>query len=338
MDISEVLARSWRIIWKHKILWIFGILASCARASGSGGGGSSGSQSSLIFPELDRLYVANTGGNHLSLLNQTRSSFDLNSLFFHSSPIDEWAVLLIILGSILLIAILVMFVLSLGVVGQIGVIKGAQEADRDVDKLHFSALLVEVKKFFWRVFGLSLVAGLFVFLAIVVIILFVMTITVMTLGLGLLCLIPIIFLLLPVFWGFAVILKQAIISIVIEDHSLSSAIQVGWKLFWANLREMISMTLILDLGLTLIVGILLVIPMLLIFVLSLIGLLINTTESAWIGLIVSLLAGLIYLPVLILLTGILRTYTLTAWTLTFLRLRSKINVVSSVPVIIEEAS
>jgi hypothetical protein len=338
MDIREVLTRSWRIIWKHKILWIFGILASCARSSGSGGGGSGGSQSSQIFPELDRLFVANGGGNHLSLYTQNRSISDLNSFFTQISLIDDWAVLLIILGSILLIAILVMLVLSLGVVGQIGVIKGAQEADQDVDKLHFSALLVEVKKYFWRVFGLSLVAGLFVFLVMVVIILFVMIITVMTLGLGLLCLIPIIFLLLPVLWGFAVILKQAIISIVVEDQSLSSAIQVGWKLFWSNLREMIPLTLILDLGLTLIVGILLVIPMLLIFVPSLIGFMINTTESTWIGLSISLLAGLIYLPMLILLTGILRTYTLTAWTLTFLRLRSNINGVSSVPVIIEEES
>ena len=36
MDYGEVLSRAWRIIWKHKVLWIFGIMAGCT--SGSGGG------------------------------------------------------------------------------------------------------------------------------------------------------------------------------------------------------------------------------------------------------------------------------------------------------------
>ena len=30
MDFSEVLGKAWRIIWKHKVLWIFGIFAGCA--------------------------------------------------------------------------------------------------------------------------------------------------------------------------------------------------------------------------------------------------------------------------------------------------------------------
>ncbi len=40
-NFGEVLTRAWQIIWKNKILWIFGILASCARgnAGGAGGGG-----------------------------------------------------------------------------------------------------------------------------------------------------------------------------------------------------------------------------------------------------------------------------------------------------------
>ncbi len=39
-NFSEVLTRAWQIIWKHKVLWIFGILAGC----GQGGGGSSGGE------------------------------------------------------------------------------------------------------------------------------------------------------------------------------------------------------------------------------------------------------------------------------------------------------
>jgi hypothetical protein len=28
-NFGEVLTRAWQIIWKHKVLWVFGILASC---------------------------------------------------------------------------------------------------------------------------------------------------------------------------------------------------------------------------------------------------------------------------------------------------------------------
>ena len=30
MDFGEILSRAWQIIWKHKILWVFGILAGCS--------------------------------------------------------------------------------------------------------------------------------------------------------------------------------------------------------------------------------------------------------------------------------------------------------------------
>ena len=33
MEIGEVLSRAWQIIWKHKVLWIFGILASCSSSN-----------------------------------------------------------------------------------------------------------------------------------------------------------------------------------------------------------------------------------------------------------------------------------------------------------------
>ncbi len=41
-NFGEVLTRAWQITWKYKVLWIFGILASCSRG---GGGGSSGGSS-----------------------------------------------------------------------------------------------------------------------------------------------------------------------------------------------------------------------------------------------------------------------------------------------------
>ena len=39
MNFGEILTKAWKIIWKFKVLWIFGILASCGQGGGSGGGG-----------------------------------------------------------------------------------------------------------------------------------------------------------------------------------------------------------------------------------------------------------------------------------------------------------
>ncbi|GEM_PF-5728360 len=42
-NLGEVLTTSWKTIWKHKVLWVFGILASFARGGrgSSAGGGNS---------------------------------------------------------------------------------------------------------------------------------------------------------------------------------------------------------------------------------------------------------------------------------------------------------
>ncbi len=34
MDYGEVLSKAWKIAWKFKVLWIFGILASCGQSRG----------------------------------------------------------------------------------------------------------------------------------------------------------------------------------------------------------------------------------------------------------------------------------------------------------------
>jgi uncharacterized membrane protein YgcG len=58
-NFGEVLTRAWQIIWKHKVLWIFGILAGCGQGGGSGGGGGGGgngfSNGDRQFTELERM-------------------------------------------------------------------------------------------------------------------------------------------------------------------------------------------------------------------------------------------------------------------------------------------
>lgn len=36
MNYTDILKKAWNIVWKHKILWLFGLLAGSAIGSGQG--------------------------------------------------------------------------------------------------------------------------------------------------------------------------------------------------------------------------------------------------------------------------------------------------------------
>src|SRR5678815_291560 len=64
-NFGEVLTRAWQIIWKHKVLWIFGVLASCSQSgsrfnsgNNSGGGGTGGTGPTNLPPQLERFFEA----------------------------------------------------------------------------------------------------------------------------------------------------------------------------------------------------------------------------------------------------------------------------------------
>src|SRR5512143_4054530 len=106
LDFSEVLGKAWRIIWKHKVLWIFGVFAGCAR--GSGGGGGTGWEQNQPFspgPNSDfQTFLDQTSrwiGDHL------------------------WIVILLVL----VVLILVVLAGFLGTIGKIGLIRGTFKAD-----------------------------------------------------------------------------------------------------------------------------------------------------------------------------------------------------------------
>ena len=50
MQYGALLSRAWNIIWRNKIIWVFGFLAALGSGSGGGGGGGGGSGSNFNFP------------------------------------------------------------------------------------------------------------------------------------------------------------------------------------------------------------------------------------------------------------------------------------------------
>ncbi len=298
MDFGEVLSRAWQVIWKHKVLWIFGILAGC----GSTGGGAEENfriTYRSTAPEIERYF---------------------NNFF---GRVPNWQIALIVGILILILLVLVILAIFLGTVGRIGLIQGTRQVDQEAEHLIFGELFSGSLPFFWRVFGLNLLVGIAGFVLALIIIIPLVIFAVVTLGLGLLCIIPLICVLIPLAWLVGVIIEQANIAIVIEDLGIIAGLQRGWEIFRSNLGTMIVMALILYLGVGLIGGFLIGLPLALVAAPFLTGLLVNTNQAVGGGLLLSALCFVVYLPILIILNGVLKGYIESAWTLTYLRLRFK---------------
>jgi len=291
MDFGEVLSRAWQIIWKHKVLWIFGILAGCANSGGGPG---------------------NANTNYRGQIPSRVENF------FQTTP--DWQIAMYIGIAVLIILIIAVLAIFLGTVGRIGLIRGASQSDQDMEaRLSFGELFRGSLPYFWRVFLLNLLVGLVIFVvAIVLAVAFILG-TVLTLGVGLVCILPLICLLIPIAWFVSLVVEQSNIAIVVENLGIMAGLRRGWEVVKTNAGTMIIMWLILTLGVGLIGGFIIALPMILSLGPLVISLISEVKEPTQIGLIISLLCIAAYLPVMILLSGVKYSYTESAWTLTFLR-------------------
>ena len=300
MNYGEILSKTWQIIWKHKVLWIFGIMAGCA---GSGGGNSGGSN------------FSNSGSS------SGTNPFGEVTSFFES--LSDGQIALLVAGVILFILLLVILTTFISTVGRIGLIRGAARADRDEQAaLSFGELFRGSLPYFWRVFLLSLLVGLAIAAVMIPVIFLGVMAAVLTAGIALICLIPLICLMAPVFWAISVVLGQATIAIVIEDLGIMDGLRRGWQVVRANPGPMAILFLILDLAIKGIVGFIVALPAIVAMMPLIFGM-IGGEDAMIPALIITLVCCAAYFPVLLLLNGILQSYVGSAWTLTFLRLTSQ---------------
>jgi hypothetical protein len=296
MNFAEVLERAWQITWKHKVLWIFGILAGFARGRAGGGfGGGSGWRQSQPFgpdttPGVEQFFtgIGQWIGEHL------------------------WVVALFLL----LVVVLVVLAMFLGTIGRIALIRGAFEADGGAERLAFSALFRESRPFFWRVFGLTFLIGLAFFIVLLPLILF----GVVTAGIGFLCILPLVCVLAMLAWVVGIVVQQANAAMVIEDLGLADGVRRGWDVVKNNVGSVLVIWLITAV-VGLVVGLLIALPVLLIVIPAAIGFAATGQQLSWTILAVGAACLTVYLPVMLVAGGILTTYMESLWTLTFLRLR-----------------
>lgn len=295
-NFGEVLTRAWQNIWKHKVLWIFGILASCARG-GSGGSSGGGGNSSYQTGSGDAPF---SGGQIERVTGQV------------GQYIEEH--LWIIIAFAVAIILFVFISYALGMMGRIGLIKGTYKAENGAESLAFGEIWAESMPYFWRIFGLNFLIGLAFIVIFIPLVLF----GVLTAGIGFLCIIPLLCVMVPLSWLIALILEQAQPAIVLEDLGMLDGFKRGWQIVKSNAGPMIVMALILGIG-SVVIGLIIAIPIIL-AVVPLIIMGAGSLRESLTPVYIALACCAVYLPVLIFFNGVLTAYIQSVWTLTYLRL------------------
>lgn len=291
-NIGEILSRALQIIRKHKVLWLFGILAGC---------------------------TSNSGGNFQINYRSSRQAQDYLELERFFSQFTETQIITFVIIFLLIVLLLIVIATAIGTIGHIGLVKGAQRADGGAEQLTFGELWRESLPYFWRVLLLNLAIGIGAFLLIMALVLLVILGAVATFGIGIVCLIPLLCILVPLMIAAGVIVQQATIAIITEERGIGDGLKRGWEVVRHNLGEYLLMWFVLTIGAG-VISLIIAAPLLIIVVPLIIRYMsegLQAIRDNWV-LPVVCLAG--YMPVLVVLNGILLSYVDTAWTLTFLRL------------------
>ena len=304
-NFGEVLTRAWQIAWKHRVLWIFGILASCGR------GGSNFNSSSNFQGD---------GG--------PGTPPDLPPQFMEFFQWIEQNLTTFIVLTIAWVCIIWIITIFLSTIGKIGLIRGTAQIDGGAESLIFGQLFSESMPYFWRILGISIIVTLpiVVFAGALAAGLAVFAVSASggndASALGLVAMVPIfigcICLLIPIMFVIGMVLRQAENAIVLEEMNVMPALSRGWEVFRNNLGPIIIMAIILAI-IGLAVGFVIAIPVFVILVPAFIAFMAGEAQN-WTPLAVAGLCVCLYIPISLLLNGIAIAYTESAWTLTYLRL------------------
>jgi hypothetical protein len=290
MDYGSVLSRAWHITWRNKALWILGILAGCSSSGGNGGG------------------RATSGINY----NFPGPGQGPTPEFFNNIPDQTWVILA--LGIVCLALILVLLFIVLGAIGKAGLMAAFNLADEGEPVGLRKAFDLSLT-YFWRVLAIEILVALAWFVFIVVLI-FVAAIPVLvTLGLALCCLIPFLILLGVAVSIYATLAQTAVVT---EDKGVFQAFADAWEVTKANVGPLVVMGLVLIVG-GFVAEVVIGLPMLAVAAPLLTGLLIGSQSSITSGVVIFGLCLIAYIPVAIVLNGVLQTYINGSWTLTYRR-------------------
>lgn len=307
-DFIEVFTRAWKITWKYKVLWIFGILASCGRSSGgsnSGGSnrGSSGTPNNPLTPEM---------------MNQLEA---LGTRILNWYQQHTWIVFVGIAFIVISIVIQIFFSL----VGTAGLARGVVQAENGAETIPFGGLFSESLSYFWRLFGASLVIWL-PFMVIFILAILAVVIPSVRSGMNeaamggaiMLVLISMCCCMVPVSIALSLYHFQVKRAITVDNLGVFAALARGWQVVSKNIIILLIIGVVIFIA-GFIIGLIIMLPLLLLLI-PLMQAFIQGNITSWRPFIAVAIFSICYSPIAWLIGGILMTYTESVWTLTYLRL------------------
>ncbi|HVF24433.1 MAG TPA: hypothetical protein VNA23_01005 [Anaerolineales bacterium] len=304
-NFGEILTRAWQIVWKHRVLWIFGILASCGRG-GSSFNGTGSSQGDGWF--------------------DTPSDLPLQLMQFLQTIEENLTAFIVI--TVAVVCIIWIITIFLSTIGKIGLIRGTSQLDGGAEGLIFGQLFSESMPYFWRIFGLSFLLGLPVIVVVMVLAAGLAVFAVSASSgsdagtVGSIALIPILMgcicALIPIMLVIHMITRQAENAIVLENMDVMPALSRGWDIFRKNLGPIVIMAIILAV-INFAAGLIITIPIIIVVLPAAIAFAVGEAQN-WTPLAIAGVCLCLYIPISLLLNGIAIAYTESAWTLTYRRL------------------
>lgn len=212
-DLGEVLTRTWKIGWNHKVLWLWqmmpGVLAVFFMP---------------LFILANPAFPMLMGGDP--------------DTYFTDYP---W-IPFVFIGVMFLFAIPSIF---LSVMAQLATTYGAIKVEKGAEKLAFMDLFRESLPYFWRVLGVYAIFAACWMVIWFGFMFFFMAGSMLTMGLASLCFIPFFFLLIPLLIAGLSVVGLAQNAIVADNMSIMDAVSHGWKLFRANWLGIVILMIVL---------------------------------------------------------------------------------------------
>jgi hypothetical protein len=295
MDYTGILSRAWKITWKFKILWIFGILSGCAQ-----GGGNNRFNLQRNFGAGGQGPFA--GGPLQQFLDQPQGQ-------------------LLIVGLIALGVLIGLAIFVLSIIGRGGLIGGARLAIEN-DAVTFGEAWGFGLRVFWRLLGI----GLLVALPILIVAVVGVAGTALTFGLGLICLVPLLCLTVIALIPLAIVAHFAQFYVVFDDERAIAAMRKGWELLKSKVGPILILGAILVV-VGIVAGLILAAPLLALFAPAIVAMVASQGQQLGDLPAAALAAAgvgfVCYLPILLVLSGILQTWVMSAWALAFRHLTGR---------------
>lgn len=239
MDYKDLILKSLSIAWKHKWLWIFGLLA------GGGAGGGLGGNFNFNMPR----------NFQNSRVGRGPGSWSDPSMQAVLAWVRAHTALIIIIAAV--IAVTSLIFAAVGILARGSLIGAAKQLD-DGEETDFWTALQTGRKSFWRLLGLVFMVFLIFFLPIAAagIILAAVLLSAGPAGapVAILLMVPLILVMFPFFIVVGLISTLSAQALVLEGLGVRASLASGWALFRRRLGPVL-LTWVINLGLGIAFGV-----------------------------------------------------------------------------------